>query len=205
MSQPDWTMIYFKDFWALVENGQMYIKAKETELEQILLSFSDFWTLVTPEENMDDGQEQEDSDLESMSESDSGDDGSSDDEFLSLQHFAKMYVLEADQRYLLRTLEINAYILEDQERRLKESKKAVKILKLERSRLAKTKKKMETVRSHKILGSFTQFWISIGRQETKDEELDHLENAGDFFRLIYKSCTHGQPLPSSPSLPLKMD
>ena len=203
--QLDWTIIYFKDFWGLVEKGQVSTEAEETEPEQVLLSFLDFWTMVTMEGNVDDAQEQDDDDLESMPESGSEDDDSSEDGFLSLGHFARMYVLEAEQRYLLRTIEIQAQILDDQERRLKEHKKATKVLTLERRRLAKARKKMETVRSHKILGSFIQFWISIGRQETKDEELDHLENAGDFFRLIYKSCTHGQPLPSSPSLPLKMD
>ena len=156
------------------------MEANETEPEEVLLSFLDFWTMVTMEVKEGDAQEQDDDDLESIPESGSEADDSSEDGFLSLGHFARMWVLEAEQRYLLRTIEIQAQILDDQDRRLKEHKKAIKARTLERKRLAKARKKTETVRSHKILGSFIQFWISIERQETKDEEFDHLENAGEF-------------------------
>ena len=103
-----------------------------------------------------------------------------------------MYILEADQRYLLRTLQINDNILQDQERRLKESKKAIKVLELQRGRLAKSRKKIETARNHKVLGSFTQFWQNVGKQAVVDEEPDHLEYTGDFFRLLCKFHTPDQ-------------
>ena len=182
--QLDWTIIYFKDFWALVEKGQVSTEAEETEPEQVLLSFLDFWTMVTKEGNVDDAQEQDDDDLESMPESGSEADDSSEDGFLSLGHFARMWVLEAEQRYLLRTLEVQAQILDDQDRRLKEHKKAIKARTLERKRLAKARIKMETVRNHKILGSFAQFWTNIERLEARNEGFDNLEGAGDFFGLF---------------------
>ena len=158
------------------------MEAEESEPDRALLSFLDFWAMATMEENEGGVQEQDD-DLESIPESGSEADDSSEDG-LSLGHFARMWVLEAEQRYLLRTLEIQAQILDDQDRRLKEHKKAIKARTLERKRLAKTRKKMETVRSHKILGSFAQFWTNIERQETRNEGFDHLEGAGDLFRLF---------------------
>ena len=186
----DWTIIYFRDFWALVEKRQ----EKETEPEQILLRFSEFWATVAISKGNageDSGPGVDDLDFESGPDSDSDDETSSDDEFLSLQHFANMYILEADQRYLLRTLEINDYILRDQERRLEESKKATKALEAQRSRLAKLRRKMETVRNHKILGSFTQFWQHI-EEQAENEESDHLGDVGDFFRLVRKSYVPDQ-------------
>ena len=187
MSLLDRTIAYFRGFWALVEGGQRDIK--EIEPEQILSSFSDFWAMVTLEEDVSDNQEQGDAGSESEdeseneSEAESESEDSPEEDFLSMQHFAKMYVLEAEQRYLYRTLQINDNILQDQERRLKESRRATKSLVLERNRLARMRKKMVTAQSHKILGSFAQFWRNIGNPETGSEEPDHLENAGDFFRL----------------------
>ena len=107
-----------------------------------------------------------------------------------------MYVLKADQRYLLREIQINEGILQDQERRLRESKKKIKNLELQRSRLAKLRKKMETARNHRVLGSSTQFWQNIGKQVEADKEVDYLEYLGDFFRLICKLQTPEQQLPS---------
>ena len=182
--QPDWTIIYFKNFWALVEKGQVPMEAEESEPDRALLSFLDFWAMATMEENEGGAQEQDDDDLESMPESGSEADDSSEDGFLSLGHFARMWVLEAEQRYLLRTLEVQAQILDDQDRRLKEHRRVIKAKTLERRRLAKARKKMETVRNHKILGSFAQFWTNIERQEARNEGFDHLEGAGDFFRLF---------------------
>ena len=182
--QPDWTIIYFKNFWALVERRQVPTEADESEPDRALLGFLDFWAMATMEEDEGDVQEQDVDDIESMPESSSEADDSSEDEFFSLGHFAKMWVLEAEQRYLLRTLEIQAQILDDQDRRLKEHKKVIKAKTLERERLAKARRKMETVRNHKILGSFAQFWTNIEQPETRNEGFDYLEGAGDFFRLF---------------------
>ena len=153
MSLLDRTMAYFRGFWALVEGGQKDIE--ELNLEQILSSFSDFWTMVALEGDMNDVQEQ--SDVDSELEAETEDEDSQAEEFSSMQHFAEMFVLEADQRYLYRTLQINDNILQEQEMRLKEIRRSVKSLESERKQLARVRKKRETVRNHKILGSFVQF------------------------------------------------
>ena len=162
------------------------MEAEESEPDWALLGFLDFWAMAAMEENEGEAQEQDGDDLESIPESGSETDDSSEDGFISLDmdHLAKMWVLKAEQRYLLRTLEIQAQILDDQDRRIKEHEKSIKARTLERKRLARWRKKMETVRGHKILGSFVQFWANIERQETSNEGPDHLEGAGDFFRLF---------------------
>ena len=184
--QPDWTIIYFKNFWDLVENGLVPSEAEESELDWALPSFLDFWDMATMEENDVEAQEQEDDDLESAPESGTESDDSSEDGFISLDmdHLAKMWVLKAEQRYLLRTLEIQAQILDDQDRRIKEHKKSIKARTLERKRLARWRQKMEIERGHRILGSFVQFWANIERQEPNNDGPDILEDAGDFFRLF---------------------
>ena len=184
--QPDWTIIYFKNFWDLVENGLVPSEAEESEPDWALPSFLDFWDMATMEENDDEAQEQEDDDLESVPESGTESDDSSEDGFISLDmdHLAKMWVLKAEQRYLLRTLEIQAQILDDQDRRIKEHKKSIKARTLERKRLARWRQKMEIERAHRILGSFVQFWANIERQEPNNDGPDILEDTGDLFRLF---------------------
>ena len=130
------------------------MEAEESESDRALLSFLDFWAMATMEENEGGAQEQDDDDPESISESGSETDDSSEDGFLSLGHFARMWVLEAEQRYLLRTLEIQAQILDDQDRRLKEHKKAIKARTLERKRLAITRKRW------RLYGA-TKFWAVL--------------------------------------------
>ena len=178
----DRTIAYFRGFWALVEDGQNDIE--ELKPEQILSSFSDFWTMVALEGDMNDDQEQ--SDVDSGSETGSEDEDSPAEDFSSMQHFAKMFILEADQRYLYRTIQINDNVLQNQEMKLKEVRKAVKNLELERKQLVRMRKKRETVRNHKILGSFTQFWRRGERQEMAGGgEFDHLEYIGDVLRLVH--------------------
>ena len=97
MSLPDWTIASFRGFWDLVAKGQ-----EDTEIieqEQVLSSFSDFWTMIASE--MSRSLEQDDagfeSDTDSGSETGSGGASTLEEEFLSLEHFARMYVLEAEQ------------------------------------------------------------------------------------------------------------
>ena len=184
--QPDWTIIYFKNFWALVERGQVPTEAGGSEPDWALPGFLDFWATAAMEENEGEDRVQDGDDLESIPESSSETDDSSEDELISLDmdHLAKMWVLKAEQRYLFRTLEIQAQILDDQARRIKEHEKSIKARTLERKRLARWRIKMEIERAHRILGGFVQFWANIERQETNKEGPDHLEGAGDFFRLF---------------------
>ena len=178
----DRTIAYFRGFWALVEDGQSDIE--ELKPEQILSSFSDFWTMVALGGDESDGLEQ--GDVDSGPETGSEDEDSPAEDFSAMQHFAKMFILEADQRYLYRTLQINDNILQDQEMKLKEVRKAVKSRELELKQLVRARQKRETVLNHKILGSFTQFWSGIEKQEiTGSGESDHLEYAGDFFHLAH--------------------
>ena len=179
--QIDWTMVYFRHFWALAERRS----EKEAEPGLVMKSFSDFWSIIH-EEDISDGNDTSGSEPELVPNPISDEDSGSDEEFSSLQHFAELYVLKADQRYLLREIQINEGILQDQERRLRESKKKIKNLELQRRRLAKLRKKMETARNHRVLGSFTQFWQNIGRQAEADKEMDYLDYLGDFFRLTCK-------------------
>ena len=162
------------------------MEAEESEPDWALLSFLDFWAMAAMEENEGEAQEQDGDDLESIPESGSETDDSSEDGFISLDmdHLAKMWVLKAEQRYLLRTLEIQAQILDDQDRRIKEHEKSIKARTLERKRLARWRQKMEIERGHRILGGFVQFWASIERQELNNDGPDILEDAGDFFRLF---------------------
>ena len=183
--QPDWTT-YFKNFWALVERRQMHTEAEESEPDWALPGFLDFWAMVAIEENEDEDQVQDGDDLESIPESGSETDDSSEDWLMSLDmdHLAKMWILKSEQRYLFRTLEIQSHILNDQARRLREHGKSIKARTLERKRLARWRKKMEIERANRILGAFVQFWTNIERQETNEEVPDHFEAAGDFFRLL---------------------
>ena len=189
--QLDWTMVFFRHFWDLAERRS----EKEAEPGLVMRSFSDFWSIIH-EEDISDGSDTSGSEPEPVPNPTSDEDSGSDEEFSSLQHFAELYVLKADQRYLLREIQINEGILQDQERRLRESKKKIKNLELQRSRLAKLRKKMETARNHRVLGSFTQFWQNIGKQVEADKEVDYLEYLGDFSRLICKLQTPERQLPS---------
>ena len=140
--------------------------------------------MVALEGDVSDDQEQ--SDVDSGPETGSEDEDSPAEDFSSMQHFAEMFILEADRRYLYRTLQINDNILQDQEMKLKEVRKAVKTLELEHKHLVRMRKKRETVRRHKIEGSFVQFWRGVEKQEIAgSEESDHLEYAGDFFHLAH--------------------
>ena len=188
--QIDWTMVFFRLFWALAE----WRSEKEAEPELITKSFSDFWFIIH-RENVGDGQEMSGGEPEPVPDPTSDEDSGPEEEFSSLQHFAELYILKADQRYLLREIQINEGILQDQERRLGESKRKIQSLELQRCRLAKLRKKMEMARNHRVLGSFTQFWQHIEDQVETDEEGDYLEYLGDFFRLISKSHTSDRQLP----------
>ena len=171
-------MVSFRLFWALTEWRSE--KEKDTEPELITKNFSDFWRIIQ-RENVNDGQEVSGGEPERVPNSTSDEDSNPGEEFSSLQHFAELYILKADQRYLLREIQINEGILQDQERRLGESKRKIQSLELQRCSLAKLRKKMETARNHQVLGSFTQFWQHIEGQVETDEEGDYLEYLGDFF------------------------
>ena len=98
------------------------MEAEESEPDWALPGFLDFWAMAAMEENEGEDQVQDGDDLESIPESGSETDDSSEDGLISLDmdHLAKMWVLKAEQRYLFRTLEIQAQILDDQARRIKE-------------------------------------------------------------------------------------
>ena len=185
--QPDWAIIYFKNFWALIEGEQVPEEVEKPELDWTLLGLLDFWAM-TGDEDGGDAQE-EDDDLEPRPESGSESDDSSEDGLISsdMDHLARMWVLKAENRYLLRTIELQEKFLDDQARRLKEHKMATKARMLEIKELARARKKREKARCHKILGSFAQFWTHIERQEARGEEPIHLEDAEGFFRLFPSS------------------
>ena len=67
------------------------------------------------------------------------------------------------------------------------SKRKIQNLELQRCRLAKLRKKMETMRNHRVLGSFTQFWQHIEEQVEANEEVDNIEYLSGFFHQISKS------------------
>ena len=180
--QVDWTMVSFRLFWALAE----WRSEKDIEPELITKSFSDFWRIIQ-RENVGDGQEVNGGEPERVPNSTSDEDSDPGEEFSSLQHFAELYILKADQRYLLREIQINEEILQDQERKLGESKRKIRSLELQRCRLAKLRKKMETMRNHRVLGSFIQFWQHIEGQVEANEEVDDIEYLSDFFHQISKS------------------
>ena len=183
--QPDWTIIYFKNFWALVEGGQVPTEVEKPELDWALLGLLDFWAM-TVDEDGGDAHEEDVGNLEPGPESDSEADDSSEDGLISsdMDHLARMWVLKAENRYLLRTIELQEKFLEDQARRIKEHKMATKARTLEIKELARARKKREKARCHKILGSFAQFWAHIERQEARGEEPIHLEDVEGFFRLF---------------------
>ena len=141
-------------------------------------SFSDFWSIIHGKV-VSSSHETSGSEPEPAPNPILGEEGSFGEEFSSLQHFAELYVLKADQRYLLREIQINEGILQDQERRLRESREKIKNLELQRSCLAKLRKKMETARNHRVLGGFTQFWQSIEKQAEADKaELSKTSTTG---------------------------
>ena len=164
------------------------MEAEESEPDWALLGFLDFWAMPM-EEGEGDAREEDDDDLVPIPESGSEADDSSEDGFIfsDMDHLARMWVLRAEQRYLLRTIEVQEKILDDQARRLKEHKMATKARMLEIKELARARKKREKARCHKILGSFAQFWTHIERQEARGEEPIHLEDAEGFFRLFPSS------------------
>ena len=183
--QLDWTMVFFRHFWALAEKRSQ----KEAEPGLVMKSFSDFWSIIH-EEDVSSSHETSGSEPEPAPNPILGEEGGFGEEFSSLQHFAELYVLKADQRYLLREIQINEGILQNQERRLRKSREKIKNLELQRSCLAKLRKKMETARNHRVLGGFTQFWRSIEKQAEADKEVDYLEYLGDLSRLF---CIHKTP------------
>ena len=185
--QPDWAIIYFKNFWALIEGEQVPEEVEKPELDWALLGLLDFWAMTVDEDGGD--AHEEDDDLEPRPESGSETDDSSEDGLISsdMDHLARMWVLKAENRYLLRTIELQEKFLDDQARRIKEHKMATKARTLEIKELARARKKREKARCHKILGSFAQFWAHIERQGARDEEPIHLEDVGGFFRLFSSS------------------
>ena len=51
--QPDWAIIYFKNFWALIEGGQVPEEVEKPELDWALLGLLDFWAMTVDEDGGD--------------------------------------------------------------------------------------------------------------------------------------------------------
>ena len=172
---------YFRGFWALIENGP---NGEEVfGLDKILSSFSDFWTRIVQDEDIVDNQDLSDVEPES-------DDDDPVASYTAMDHFAQMFILESEQRYLCRTLQINDINMQTQKKRLKEVQDTVRILKLEYKGLVNARKRREAElrkERRKIEAGFVQFWKGIEEQEKAvGNDPDYAEYLGDFFPLTHQ-------------------
>ena len=182
LAQLERPIAHFRGFWALIENGPVTLENEVSELDQIMSRFADFWAQVVQSEEVigDQGLNDVDPGPES-------DDDGPEENYASMDHFAQMFILESEQRYLRRTVQINNINMQNQKKRLKGVLETVKIMKLELRSLVRARKKREAERRkerHKIEGSFVQFWKGVeGQEMAEGEDPDYAEYFGDFFAL----------------------
>ena len=183
LAQLERTIAYFRGFWALIESGPN--STEVSELDQILSRFSDFWAMSAQDGDVIGDQGQNGAAL--GPELGSDDDDGPAENYSSMHHFAQMFILESEQRYLRRTLQINVDIMQNQRKKLREARSAVKVLRLEHRSLVRARKRRETGWRHKIEGGFVQFWRGIEKQEMaggeEPEEPEYPEYPGGLFPL----------------------
>ena len=195
MAQLERPIAHFRGFWALIEDGPVALENEVSELDQIMSGFADFWAKVVQNEEVigDQGLPESGPGHEARNDVASGpesDDDGPAENYASMDHFAQMFILESEQLYLRRTVQVNDINMQNQKKRLKGVLETVKIMKFELRGLVRARKKREAERRkerHKVEGSFVQFWKGIeGQEMAEGEDPDYAEYFRDFLALTHQ-------------------